>query len=73
MPADRQFAEAIGGRLTPGDGALPLGAFTRALPPGTVIGIEVPNTALKDQGISAEERVRRAVAGTRMLLENPST
>jgi sugar phosphate isomerase/epimerase len=72
MPVDQQFAEAIGGRLTPGDGVLPLKDFIRALPPSTVIGIEVPNTALKDQGISAQERVRRAVAGTRALLENPS-
>jgi sugar phosphate isomerase/epimerase len=68
MSVDRQFAEAIGGRLAPGDGALPLGAFIRALPAGTVIGIEVPNTALKDQGIGPEERVRRAVAGTRALI-----
>ena len=72
MPVDQQFAEAIGGRLAPGDGALPLGGFIRALPPGTVIGIEVPNTALKDQGVSANERVRRAVAGTQALLEYPS-
>ena len=71
MPVDRQFAEAIGGRLAPGEGALPLGDFIRALPPGTVIGIEAPNTALKDQGVGAAERVRRAAAGTRALLENP--
>jgi sugar phosphate isomerase/epimerase len=68
MPVDRQFAEAIGGRLAPGEGALPLKDFIRALPAGTVIGVEVPNTALKDQGVGAEERVRRAVAGTRVLL-----
>ena len=68
MPVDQQFAEAIGGRLVPGDGALPLRDFIRVLPAGTVIGIEVPNTALKDQGVNAEERVRRAVAATNKLL-----
>jgi sugar phosphate isomerase/epimerase len=69
MPVDQQFAEAIGGRLNPGDGALPLREFIQALPPGIVIGIEVPNTALKDRGVSAEERVKRAVDGVRRLLE----
>jgi len=68
MPVDQQFAEAIGGRLFPGDGALPLKDFIEALPDGRVIGVEVPNTALKDQGMSADERVRRAVAGVKRLL-----
>ena len=71
IPVDEQFAEAIGGRLAPGDGALPLGAFIRALPAGVVIGIEAPNSALKDLGIGADDRVGRAVAGTRALLESP--
>ena len=68
MPVDQQFAEAIGGRLFPGEGALPLKGFIQALPLGTVIGIEVPNMALKDQGVGAEERVQRAVDGVRRLL-----
>ncbi|HEX4505637.1 MAG TPA: TIM barrel protein, partial [Alphaproteobacteria bacterium] len=68
MPVERQFEEALGGRMFPGDGTLPLDDFVRALPAGTVIGIEVPTTALKDQGVSAAERVARAVAGTRTVL-----
>jgi sugar phosphate isomerase/epimerase len=69
MPVERQFDEALGERLIPGDGQLALDAFTRVLPAGTVIGIEVPMTVLKNQGVGPEERVRRAVAGTRALLE----
>jgi sugar phosphate isomerase/epimerase len=68
MPVERQFAEALGERMIPGDGELPLTAFARALPAGTVIGIEVPMTALKDQGVGPAERVARAVAGTRAVL-----
>ena len=68
MPVERQFEEALGGRLIPGEGELPLGDFIRALPADTVIGVEVPMTSLQSQGIGPEERVRRAVAGTRSLL-----
>jgi len=70
MPVERQFDEAMGERLIPGDGQLPLDSFVRALPAGTVIGIEVPIMSLKSQGIGPEKRVARAVAGTRALLEN---
>jgi sugar phosphate isomerase/epimerase len=70
MPAERQFEEALGERMIPGDGQLPLAAFSRVLPAGTVIGIEVPMTALKNQGVGPGERVKRAVAGTRAVLEN---
>ena len=48
MPLARQFEEALGERLVPGDGQLPLDGFVRALPAGTIIGIEVPMTSLKD-------------------------
>jgi len=68
MPVEQQFAEALGERMIPGEGQLPLAAFARALPAGTVIGIEVPMTACKDQGIGPAERVARAVAGTRAVL-----
>ncbi len=71
MPVERQFDEAMGERLIPGDGQLPLESFVRALPAGTVIGIEVPMTALKDRGVGPEKRVARAVAGARALTEKP--
>jgi sugar phosphate isomerase/epimerase len=75
MPVERQFEEALGERSVPGDGQLPLEAFVSALPDGTVIGIEVPITSLRDQGIGPAERVGRAVSATHALLtcliENP--
>jgi len=70
VPVERQFDEAMGERMIPGDGELPLDSFVRALPTGTVIGIEVPIMSLKSRGIGPEERVARAVAGTRAILEN---
>jgi sugar phosphate isomerase/epimerase len=69
MPVERQFEEALGERMIPGRGQLPLADFAHALPAGTVIGIEVPMTALKDQGVGAAERVARAVRGTRAILQ----
>jgi sugar phosphate isomerase/epimerase len=68
MPADKQFAEALGGRLIPGEGALPLRDFLGVLPDGITVGLEVPSQALRDQGLSPAERVRRVVEGTRRLL-----
>ena len=70
MPVERQFEEALGERMFPGEGKLPLDAFVRALPAGTVIGIEVPMTSLKNQGVGPAERVARAVAGTRAVLQS---
>jgi sugar phosphate isomerase/epimerase len=69
MPVERHFEEALGERQTPGEGELPLGAFVSALPAGTIIGIEVPLTLLRRQGVGPKERVRRAVAATRNLLD----
>lgn len=65
MPVDRQYAEAIGGRLPPGEGALPLRSFVDVLPDGITLGIEVPMSP--DAG-SPAERVRRAVEATRKML-----
>jgi sugar phosphate isomerase/epimerase len=68
MPVDQQYAEALGGRLVPGEGALPLHAFLDALPDGVTVGLEVPSQALRDQGWGPAERTRRVVEGTRRLL-----
>jgi sugar phosphate isomerase/epimerase len=68
MPPDRQFAEALGDRLIPGEGALPLGDFLAVLPEGITVGLEVPMTPLREQGIGPAERVRRVVDGARLLL-----
>lgn len=72
MPVDRQFAEAIGERCIPGEGELPLLAFLDVLPAGITIGLEVPMTSLRDQGIGPEERVRRVVDASRQLVERRS-
>jgi sugar phosphate isomerase/epimerase len=68
MAVDQQFAEAIGGRIMPGEGALPLKDFIAALPDGVVIGAEVPSQTMRDQGLDAAERVRRAIDGARGLI-----
>ena len=55
--------EARAHRLLPGDGALPLVAFLRALPPGTALSAEVPMP-----GVDAQTRLTLAAEATRRLL-----
>ncbi|GGF42056.1 xylose isomerase [Aliidongia dinghuensis] len=55
--------EARGGRLPPGDGALPLVALLDSLPPDTALGAEVPLPAL-----DADTRLARVYAGMRNVL-----
>lgn len=62
-PPEDEWMEARDHRLPPGEGGFPLQQFIDALPPGIVIGIEVPNRAYP-----LDERVRRSVAGTRRLM-----
>jgi sugar phosphate isomerase/epimerase len=40
--------EAVGHRLAPGEGVLPLLDLLRALPPGAPISVEAPNPAARD-------------------------
>jgi sugar phosphate isomerase/epimerase len=61
-PAD-PFDEAVRNRMVPGEGALPLRALLAHLPPGTPLDIEVPLSDLAAQGMSADARVARLVAG----------
>jgi len=56
-------------RMIPGEGSFALIDFIRALPPAQIIGVEVPLKNLADAGIPVEERARRAIAGTRHVLE----
>jgi sugar phosphate isomerase/epimerase len=58
------IAEARGGRLPPGDGALPLGAVLEALPADTTLSVEMPLPAL-----GARERIVTAFNATRRVLE----
>jgi sugar phosphate isomerase/epimerase len=64
--AEALRAEAIGGRLYPADGVLPLHEFLDALPPGTEIECELPNAALGL--VSVDERARRAGTALREFL-----
>ena len=55
-------------RQMPGDGEFPLAELIAAVPEGVVLGVEVPHRALREAGVSAAERARRAVEGTQRFL-----
>ena len=55
-------------RLFPGEGGIDLVPVVRAMPPGLTISIEVPTMELA-RTVPAAERVRRAVAATRAVLD----
>jgi sugar phosphate isomerase/epimerase len=57
-------------RVPAGEGVWPLRALVEALPESVPIDVETPLTALKEQGVSALERARRAVEGARSIVEN---
>jgi sugar phosphate isomerase/epimerase len=65
--ADR-WHEAIRERMLPGNGAFPIVDAFRHLRPGTVVEIEVPQTAARKAGVGADERVRGAVEASRAVL-----
>jgi len=66
-PADLLAQEARTARLYPGEGALPLSVFLDALPDGTPLSIEVPNTAYETLDFTV--RARRALEATAALCE----
>jgi len=55
-------------RQVPGEGEFPLAELLAAVPPGVTIATEVPQRSRREAGVSAAERARLAVAGTRKLL-----
>jgi sugar phosphate isomerase/epimerase len=63
---DELRAEGRGGRLYPGEGELPLGAFLRAFPADIPIGVEAP--CARYAHLPVLERVRICGAATRALL-----
>lgn len=70
MPAELQlFHEGFLQRMIPGEGEFALGDFVCALPPGRLVGVEVPQQDLADRGVPVEERARRAVEASRAFLE----
>ncbi len=64
-----RWREAVGERGLPGSGAFPLAALLGRLRPGTIVDIEVPQTAARKAGQPPLERARRAVEAGRKLLE----
>jgi sugar phosphate isomerase/epimerase len=62
-PDDQLRWEAQNDRLMPGEGALPLTALVRALPPDIPISIEVPSLALRD--LPAVEIAHRCLEATK--------
>lgn len=70
MPEELQlFHEGFLQRIIPGEGAFAIGDFLQALPPGKLIGVEVPLQDLADAGVAVEERARRAIEGARRVIE----
>jgi len=61
------YAEAVAGRLAPGEGELPLRELLDAMPAGVPLSIETPVAAIAH--LPPVERARHAMAATRRLLE----
>ncbi len=60
--------EAMSERQLPGEGQFALGELIAAVPDGIRIGIEVPQERAVRAGLSAAQRVKRAVDATRRLV-----
>ncbi|MFI6774344.1 hypothetical protein [Nocardia sp. NPDC050412] len=62
------MAESMTERLGPGAGELPLFEILSAIPPSTVVSLEVPQLTEARSGVSHYDRIRPAVEATRALL-----
>jgi sugar phosphate isomerase/epimerase len=60
--------EAMADRLYPGEGSFPLVDIVAAIPEGVPVGLEVPNLARQQRGLSGAERAREAIAAARSVL-----
>jgi sugar phosphate isomerase/epimerase len=60
--------EATFQRMVPGEGEMPLREYLAALPPGLVIGLEVPLRAQAEAGMGPAERLGQCVEAARGLL-----
>ncbi|WP_426955539.1 sugar phosphate isomerase/epimerase family protein [Muricoccus radiodurans] len=65
-PMTERRAEAIGGRLLPGDGELPLAELVAALPPGIPLTVEAPVRTMA--ALPPADRAKRAMASMQTLL-----
>lgn len=70
MPAliDDYMEEALYERRAPGDGDLPLRRFLQHVPPGVVVGLEVPIRSEAEAGIGPHERLSRCLRQARALM-----
>lgn len=68
-PREEWWAEAVRARELPGSGEFPLVEIVRTLRDGTVIEVEVPRADDAKAGMTDAERVSRAVAATRTVLD----
>lgn len=60
--------ESVANRLYPGEGEFPLAEILKVVPSRAQLGIETPNQARLQRGLSPLERAREALAATRELL-----
>lgn len=56
-------------RLAPGEGELPLQEFLRAVPKDVVVSLELPMRAAAESGLSPQDRLTKAVAKSRQMLD----
>ena len=63
------FNDARNERPGPGEGALPLADFVKALPASCIIGLEVPMLAKAEAGIGPKARLMPAIAAASALLD----
>ena len=62
--------EAMYERLAPGDGDAPLGEVLKAIPPGVVISLEIPERKKALAGIDTRARLSHCVAAARRLMSS---
>jgi hypothetical protein len=68
-PAAPKYAHnALQERMVLGEGELPVVEFLAALPPGLIVGVEVPLRSLAEQGVGHQERALRLMQATRALM-----
>ncbi|HEX4508118.1 MAG TPA: TIM barrel protein [Alphaproteobacteria bacterium] len=68
LPQEQWNDEGFEQRRMPGEGEFPLAELIAAVPSGVTIAAEIPHKELRLAGVSAAERARRAVEGTRRFL-----
>ena len=68
LPQDQWNDEGFEQRRMPGEGEFPFAELIAAIPPGITIAAEIPHRELRQAGVNAAERARRAIEGTRRFL-----